>query len=149
MDTVSYSYEGPEAAYRGKLFRLGAKVEFVASDPTLDEWRHLMRVLYADGGYFASGCTYAEFLAHRFDPRSETSRSARLRGVSGVTLHSYRYAWVERARTASVPERFAQEALGHNSLAVHRAYAKKAKVKIPSPEEYERKIFELPAAVNQ
>ena len=26
------------------------------------------------------------------------------------------------------PERFAQEALGHNSKAVHRSYAKKAKV---------------------
>jgi hypothetical protein len=33
--------------------------------------------------------------------------------------------------------RFAQEALGHNSVAVHRAYAKKAKVKLPSLEEYE------------
>jgi len=34
------------------------------------------------------------------------------------------------------PERFAQEALGHNSKAVHRAYAKKALMKIPSLEEY-------------
>ena len=70
-------------------------------------------------------------------------------GVSGVTLHSYRYAWAERARTAGVPERFAQEALGHNSVAVHRAYAKKAKVKIPSLEEYEKKIVQFPAIVNQ
>jgi len=70
-------------------------------------------------------------------------------GISGVTLHSYRYAWAERARTAGVPERFAQEALGHNSVAVHRAYAKKAKVKIPSLEEYEKKIVQLPIAVNQ
>lgn len=37
------------------------------------------------------------------------------------------------------PERFAQEALGHNSKAVHRAYAKQALMKIPSLEEYERK----------
>jgi len=76
-------------------------------------------------------------------------RRCALRGVSGVTLHSYRYAWAERARTAGVPERFAQEALGHNSLAVHRAYAKKAKVKIPSLEEYEKRIIDLAAAVNQ
>jgi integrase len=41
----------------------------------------------------------------------------------GVTLHSYRYAWAERAKTCAMPERFAQEALGHNSKAVHRAYA--------------------------
>ena len=36
-----------------------------------------------------------------------------------------------------MPERFAQEALGHNSKAVHRAYAKRALMKIPSLEEYE------------
>jgi integrase len=69
--------------------------------------------------------------------------------IQGVTLHSYRYAWAERASTAGYPERFAQQALGHNSAAVHRAYAKKARVQIPSLEEYERKIVQLPTAVNQ
>ncbi len=58
-------------------------------------------------------------------------------GIKGVTLHSYRYAWAERAKTCGYPERFAQQALGHNSKAVHRAYAKKAIVKIPSLEQYE------------
>jgi hypothetical protein len=48
-----------------------------------------------------------------------------------------------------MPERFAQEALGHNSVAVHRAYAKNAQVKVPSLEEYEKKIVQLPVAVNQ
>jgi integrase len=67
-------------------------------------------------------------------------------GISGVTLHSYRYAWAERAKTAGYPERFAQEALGHNSKAVTRAYAKKAQVKLPSLEEYEEKILQLPLA---
>ena len=57
--------------------------------------------------------------------------------IKGVTLHSYRYAWAERAKVAGYPERFAQEALGHNSKAVHRAYAKKALMKIPSLQEYE------------
>ena len=65
--------------------------------------------------------------------------AARLK-ISGVTLHSYRYAWAERAKTCGFPERFAQEALGHASKAVHRAYAKKAKVLIPPLEEYERKF---------
>lgn len=59
--------------------------------------------------------------------------------ITGITLHSYRYAWAERAKTAGYPERFAQEALGHNSKAVHRAYARHAQVKIPSLEEFERK----------
>ena len=59
-------------------------------------------------------------------------------GITGISLHSYRYAWAERAKVAGYPERFAQEALGHNSKAVHRAYAKNAQMKLPSLEEYER-----------
>lgn len=78
LNSAPYSYEGREARFRGQDFRLGAKVVFAASTPTLAEWRHLLRVLYADGGYFASGCTYSEFLASRFDPQSETGRAARL-----------------------------------------------------------------------
>src|SRR5438128_12597006 len=62
--------------------------------------------------------------------------------VSGVTLRSYRYAWAERAKVCGYPERFAQEALGHNSKAVHRAYARKAKVKLPSLEAYEKRSRE-------
>jgi integrase len=58
-------------------------------------------------------------------------------GIHGITLHSYRYAWAERARKVGYPERFAQEALGHNSKAVHRSYAKKAKVIVPALEEFE------------
>ena len=63
-------------------------------------------------------------------------------GIKGVSLHSYRYAWAERAKQCGYPERFAQEALGHNSKAVHRAYARKAKVKLPSLESYERQMAE-------
>jgi len=63
-------------------------------------------------------------------------------GIKGVSLHSYRYAWAERARKAGYPERFAQEALGHNSKAVHRAYAKKAEVVIDSLEQWEHKMKE-------
>jgi integrase len=63
-------------------------------------------------------------------------------GIHGVSLHSYRYAWAERARKAGYPERFAQEALGHNSKAVHRAYARKAKVIVPALEVYEHQNAE-------
>jgi integrase len=44
----------------------------------------------------------------------------------------------ERAKICGYPERFAQLALGHNSKAVHRAYAKNAQVTLPPLEEYER-----------
>ncbi len=63
-------------------------------------------------------------------------------GLAGLTLHSYRYAWAERARTAGYPERFAQEALGHKSKAVHAAYARKARVELPALEDYEKKHAE-------
>jgi len=76
---------------------------------------------------------------------SESDRASRFRrrshkaGVAGVTLHSYRYAWAERAKVVGMPERFAQAALGHNSRAIHRAYAKKAIIIAPSLEDYENK----------
>jgi len=60
-------------------------------------------------------------------------------GIKGVTLHSYRYAWAERAKKAGYPERFAMENLGQNSKAVHRAYSRKAQVELPSLGEYERR----------
>jgi integrase len=73
------------------------------------------------------------------DRATEFKQRCRQLGITGVTLHSYRYAWAERAKTVGYPERFAQEALGHNSKAVHRAYAKRALMKLPSLEEYEQK----------
>jgi integrase len=70
-------------------------------------------------------------------------RACRRTKITGISLHSYRYAWAERAKTAGYPERFAQEALGHNSKAIHRAYAKNAQVILPPLEEYEQKIVPL------
>ncbi len=71
--------------------------------------------------------------------------------ITGVSLHSYRYAWAERAFELGYPERYAQAALGHSSAAVHRHYAKGAQVKIPALEDFERiqnerKIVPMPAA---
>lgn len=75
-------------------------------------------------------------------------RRCRLVEVGGVCLHSFRYAWAERAKTCGYPERFAQEALGHNSIAVHRAYAKKAHVVLPPLEEYEKRAGNLISIVH-
>ena len=52
--------------------------------------------------------------------------------TEGVTLHSYRYAWAERAFSLGMPERLAMVALGHNSSAIHRVYAKGATIVAPS-----------------
>jgi integrase len=77
------------------------------------------------------------------DRATEFKQRCRGLEIEGVSLHSYRYAWAERAKTAGYPERFAMENLGHSSKAVHRAYARKAQVQLPSLEEYERKIIPL------
>jgi integrase len=73
------------------------------------------------------------------DRSTEFKQRCRGLGITGVSLHAHRYARAERAGTCGYPVRFAREALGHNSKAVHRAYAKRAAVKIPSLDEFEKK----------
>jgi hypothetical protein len=75
-EPARYTYEGREAAYQGEVFKLGRKVVFAASAPTIEEWRGLLRVLYADGGYFAHGVTYLEFLSDGISPNSENEKIA-------------------------------------------------------------------------
>jgi integrase len=72
------------------------------------------------------------------DRSAEFSRRCRIAGISGVSLHSYRHAWARRAKACGYPQRFAQEALGHNSRAIHEAYAKGALVILPALDEYEQ-----------
>ncbi len=66
--------------------------------------------------------------------------------IKGVSLHSYRYAWAERALKCGYPERFAQQALGHNSKAVHHAYAKHAEVTVPALDDWEENWRKDPRA---
>lgn len=77
------------------------------------------------------------------DRAAEFRRRCRILNIEGISLHSYRYAWAERAKCAGYPERYAMQNLGHNSNAVTRAYAKKAHVILPPLEEYETKIIPL------
>jgi integrase len=75
------------------------------------------------------------------DRAAEFARRCRLLGIQGISLHSYRYAWAERARVAGYPERYAQAALGHKSSAVHHAYARNAEVICPPMENIGSKII--------
>jgi integrase len=97
------------------------------------ETLNLFKDLPAEGALFPHLST-----VRAGDRATEFASRCRQWGIKGVTLHSYRYAWAERAKIVGYPERFAQEALGHNSKAVHRAYAKHALMKLPSLEEYEQ-----------
>ena len=68
---------------------------------------------------------------------AEFRRRCRVAQITGVSLHSYRHAWAQRAKTCGYPQRFAQAALGHSSRAVHEAYAKDALVVSPALDDYE------------
>jgi len=94
----------------------------------------ILKTLAAEGPLFPMLSGWPET-----DRAKAFTRRCRLVGVTGVSLHSYRYAWAERAKTAGYPERFAMENLGHKSKAIHRAYAKKALVLLPSLEDFEKK----------
>ena len=76
-DPRQYTYQGREAVYRSEVFRLGPKVVFKASDPTVEEWKTLFRALYADGGMFAARLTYLDFLNQKFSPNSNNEQTAR------------------------------------------------------------------------
>ena len=69
--------------------------------------------------------------------------------IKGVSLHSYRYAWAERALKCGYPERFAQQALGHNSKAVHHAYSKHAEVTVPSLDDWEKQWEKNPQGMEK
>jgi integrase len=86
----------------------------------------------------ASGPLFPRLRLLSEDERASHFRKVCLRvKISGVTLHSYRYGWAERACSAGMPEREAQAHLGHSSQAVHRAYAKRAEVVMLPLEHYE------------
>lgn len=102
-ETVPYSYEGKEGRLNGKVFRLGPKIIFEPSDPTVEEWVRLLRIRYADGGMFASGVTYHEFLELRIKPESLNERVAHLGEVNLCTIF-------ERPKTQAEMKLFLDEA---------------------------------------
>jgi len=94
------------------FFRKKTKtVSLVRFDGELAE---LLKTLPQSGRLFPKFGQIRE--AHR---ATEFKRCCRRVGIEGVTLHSYRYAWAERAKQCGYPERFAQEALGHNAPSAH------------------------------
>jgi site-specific recombinase XerD len=79
---------------------------------------------------------------------AEFRRRCRVAQIDGISLHSYRHAWAQRAKACGYPQRFAQEALGHSSRAIHEVYARGAVVVCPTLEEYElasaKKVIHVP-----
>lgn len=59
-------------------------------------------------------------------------------GIKGRTLHSYRYAWAQRAKAAGMPLREAMNHMGHKSRAIHAAYGAGAETTTLPLEYYEQ-----------
>jgi len=114
------------------LFRFSAEIEA------------LLKLRPAAGPLFPYLCT-----VRAGDRATEFKQRCDGLGISGVSLHSYRYAWAERALKCGFPERFAQQALGHNSKAMHRAYAKHAEGTVPSLADWEKDWQEYPQRSGQ
>ncbi len=135
----------PVASYR--FPRLGGfySSEFLTTAKVVEVERVPMPPLSALGitgfGEFETG-NYAgiTFLDTYFVQSGEVLRES-LHFHELVHVVQWQHLGAERfvmAYALGYPERFAQEALGHNSKAVHRAYAKRALMKIPSLEDYEQ-----------
>ncbi|MGA2868047.1 MAG: tyrosine-type recombinase/integrase [Verrucomicrobiota bacterium] len=98
-----------------------------------EDMKEILRDLPGEGPLFPYLCT-----VRAGDRATEFKQRCVGLGIKGVSLHSYRYAWAERAKAAGYPERFAQVNIGHNSRAVHRAYSRNAHVEMPALSEYEK-----------
>jgi hypothetical protein len=76
-EPARFTWEGREARFQGRAYRLGHKVHFVACAPAVDDCRRLLRVMYVDGGWFARFGTYGQFLAEGCsEPKTDTGREA-------------------------------------------------------------------------
>jgi hypothetical protein len=78
-----YSHEGEIGKFKGRSWLLGPQVTFVADDPPVLECQKLLRIKYADGGYFANQPSYGEFLESltgRKTPNGEVAIKMEQRG---------------------------------------------------------------------
>jgi integrase len=116
---------------RKKLIKRGLGEAALYIDETLER---LLAKLPAEGWLFPRLRAQAEGIrASRFAKRCHKFE------FSGISLHSYRYSWAERAKAARMPEREAMHHLGHNSRAMHQHYSKKAEIVIFPLSYYEKK----------
>ena len=89
-------------------------------------------------------CPKEEWLFPTLAQQDDKVRASRFRkradrlGFKEISLHSYRYAWAQRAKTFGMPMREAMAHLGHGSKAIHMAYSQQAEVVNLPLEFYEK-----------
>jgi hypothetical protein len=117
---------------RQKLESIGqGSVAIVIGDDLLK----LLNQLPAEGSLFPN-------LAQQNDKirASRFRKVADRLGFTDISLHSYRYAWAQRAKSYGMPMREAMAHLGHGSKAIHHAYSQQAEV-VSMPLEYYEKVW--------
>jgi integrase len=128
LQAESIDWQNRSLQYRRRKSKVPAIIQFGANSEAI------LRQLPSTGPLFPYLAT-----VRSGDRATEFKQRCVGLGIEGVTLHSYRYSWSERAKRAGYPVRFAMENLGHSSKAVAHAYASQAEVTLPSLEEYEAK----------
>jgi hypothetical protein len=84
------------------------------------------------------------YLFPHLAPQAEVTRASRFRkianrlGFTKISLHGYRYAWAQRAKSFGMPLREAMAHLGHGSKIIHHTYSAQAEVVSLSLEFYEK-----------
>jgi hypothetical protein len=84
------------------------------------------------------------YLFPKMAQQNDKVRASRFRkvadrlGFTDISLHGYRYAWAQRAKSYGMPLREAMAHLGHGSKAVHYAYSDKAEIVSLPLEFYEK-----------
>jgi integrase len=124
------NWTGKVLRYQRTKLKENAPAAYVGIGPKLEA---LLKELPPVGPLFPKVATTPQK-----DRSTKFAKRCALLGIKGVSLHSYRYAWAERAFAAGMPERFAMAVLGHSSTAVHRGYARKAHVIAPTLESFEK-----------
>lgn len=136
----------------------GAQTDIASLNASQIDWKHgiltYRRCKSGLGAQVRIGSALAEVLHRRpsvgplfpylctvreIDRANEFRQRCEGLGIQGITLHSYRYSWAQRAKAAGYPQRYAQQALGHASKAVTEAYAADAQFILPSLEEFEKR----------
>ncbi len=85
------------------------------------------------------GCLFPTMAKQNDKVRASRFRKVADRlGFTDISLHGYRYAWAQRAKSYGMPLREAMAHLGHGSKAVHYAYSDKAEIVSLPLEFYEK-----------
>lgn len=121
--------EGTMAFQRIKLDGTKAGSVYLTMGPTLEE---IITGLFKPGELFPTLSRFGEN-----DRATAFAKHCAKAKVEGVTLHSFRYAVIQRAKACGFNKRFSMAMVGHSREKTHDLYADGGAMLVPSLEEWE------------